>query len=188
MIMHLLSDTAAPPCVSALSGGGSGLALRLVDELGLEFLLVLRRRRDVLLDNLLVARLGHGAASQRTFDARHQVAHNFLADVEAALELEHGRRRRIELDDEIRALAVLADGIRQPAAAPRADLDDLPLGGGDRARGAVDHGLDLIVRRVGAKDEHQLITAQVDDSFPWDVPRSPGPQWCTAELKGEARV
>ena len=54
---------------------------------------------------------------------------------------------RLEQDDVVRALAVAVDRVRQPAAAPRGDLDDLAAGGGDLAGGAVDDRLALVVRR-----------------------------------------
>src|SRR4029079_2479212 len=103
-----------------------------------------------------VARVGAGAPRLRLFDTRDQVAHDLFGDVEETLELEHGGAGGVELDDEIRAFALLTDGICQAPTAPRADLNDLPFCSGNRARHAVDHGLDLVIRRVGAQDQHQL--------------------------------
>ena len=48
-------------------------------------------------------------------------------------------------DDEVRALAILADRVGESTAAPRADLDDLAAVGGDTAGDAVEDLLDPVV-------------------------------------------
>ena len=54
-----------------------------------------------------------------------------------------GLGRRIEQEDVVRAFAVLADGVGEAAAAPRADLDDLAAGARlIAAGGSVENGLD----------------------------------------------
>ena len=71
----------------------------------------------------------------------------------------------------VRALAVAVDRIRQPAAAPRGDLDDLAAGGDDLAGGAVDDRLALVVRDVRAEDEHEFVAAHArSHSFQWGCP------------------
>ena len=59
----------------------------------------------------------------------------------------------------VRAVAIALDGVRQPSAAPRGHLDDLPTGCDQLAGGAVDDRGGSIVRRVRPEDEHELIAA-----------------------------
>src|SRR5688572_29446420 len=89
------------------------------------------------------------------------MANDLFGDVQAPLQLQDGVRRRVEQQDVVRALAVLADWIGQPAPAPRAALDDLAAGCGHGAGGPVDDRVDLLVRRIRAHDEHELITSHV---------------------------
>ena len=78
---------------------------------------------------------------------------------------------RLEQDDVVRALAVAVDRVRQPAAAPRGDLDDLATGRGDLAGRAVDDRLAPIVRDVRTEHEHEFVSAHArSDSFQWGCP------------------
>ena len=78
---------------------------------------------------------------------------------------------RLEEDDVVRALAVAVDGIGQPAAAPRGDLDDLAAGGHDLAGRAVDDRLALVVRDIGTEHEHEFVSAHMrSNSFRWGSP------------------
>ena len=64
---------------------------------------------------------------------------------------------RLEDDDEVRALALPGDGIGEAAAAPRAHLDDLAVGRGDAAGGAVEDLLDAVIGGIRPQDQHELI-------------------------------
>ena len=102
----------------------------------------------------------------------HEVAEHVLGDLEAALQLRDGLGRGLEHHDVVRALAVAVDGIREPAAAPGGDLDDLPALGDDVARGAVDDRGGPLIRRIRPEDEHEFIAAHgLLYSFQWDLPQ-----------------
>src|SRR6185436_7669014 len=69
------------------------------------------------------------------------------------------------------ALAVAVDGVREPPAAPRGDLDDLTAIGGDLAGGAIDDRGDAVIRRFRTEDQHELVTAHGEErSFLWVCP------------------
>jgi hypothetical protein len=63
------------------------------------------------------------------------------------------------------------DRIGQAAPAPRGDLHDLAAGRDDAAGGPVDEGLTLVVRDVGADDEHEFVAAQGAQLLPMGMPR-----------------
>ena len=65
---------------------------------------------------------------------------------------------RLEDDDEVGALALAGDGVRETAAAPGADLDDLAVGRGDAAGGAVEDLLDAVIGGIRPQDQHELVT------------------------------
>ena len=115
---------------------------------------------------------GVAAGPDRLDRAGHEVAQHVLGDLEAALELRDGLGRGLEHHDVVRAFAVAVDGIREPPAAPRGDLDDLPARGDDVACGAVDDRRGPLIRRIGPEDEHEFIAAHGRlYSFQWDLPR-----------------
>ena len=80
--------------------------------------------------------------------------------------------RGLEDHDVVRALAVAVDRVREAAAAPGRDLDDLPARGDDVTRGAVDDRGGPLIRRIRPEDEHEFIAAHgLLYSFQWDLPR-----------------
>ena len=111
MIMHLLSDiglTLQIVDVTLVDGGGSGLALGLVDDLAIVATSSSSGGATSTSSRSLVA-VDSAARRCRPLDARDEVAHDLFGDVEAALQLRDGLGRGIEQDDVVRALAV---GIR----------------------------------------------------------------------------
>ncbi len=130
-------------------------------------------RLDLLLRGHAVALRAGAPRGCRPLDARDEMAQQLLGDVEAVLEPLDGLARRLEDDDEVRALALPGDRIGQPAAAPRAHLDDLAVGLGDAACGAVEDLLDAVIGGIRPQDQHEFIaTHERVGSSQWDVPRS----------------
>ena len=87
------------------------------------------------------------------------------------LELDDRLGRRLEQDDVVRALTMAIDRVGQTPAPPGGDLDDLAAGGRDAAGGPIDEGLALVVRDVGADDEHEFIAAHTRVLLPMGMPR-----------------
>src|SRR5664280_720093 len=160
MIIALLSDTTRSSGYS-VDRGGSGFALRFVDQLNtrLVVLLVLARQQAILVLAERIRRVGVAGRLDRTLDAGDEVAQRLLGDEQAALELDDRVGRSLEMDDVVRALAMTIDRIGQPAAPPRGDLDDLATAGRDLAGDSINQGLALVVGQVRSEDEHQFVSA-----------------------------
>src|SRR5258706_5217375 len=119
MIIALLSDMAGP---SSVDGCRSGFALGLVDPLGVVFLfLVLGRRARVDVDVGIFGRAVAARRLDRAVVAGDEVTQHFLGDEEAVLELGDRLGRRLEEDDVVRPLAMMADGVGKATTAPVRD-------------------------------------------------------------------
>ena len=127
-------------------------------------LLVVEAGRDVDVVELVELAAVAARGLRRAIDAGHEMAQDLLGDEQRVLELDDRVGRGLEQDDVVRALAMAVDRIGQPAAAPRGDLHDLAAGRDDAAGGPVDEGLALVVRDIGAEDEHEFVAAHVRSS------------------------
>ena len=99
----------------SVDGGRGRLALGLVDPFGtvVHVLLVLDRRELGVVGSFeAVATEGF----RRPLLADDEVPEHFLGDEKAALDLGDRRRRCLEDDDVVRALAISLDGVGQPSA------------------------------------------------------------------------
>ena len=97
MIIALLSDTTRSSGYS-VDRGGSGFALRFVDQLAprLVVLLVLARRQAILVLAERIRRVGAAGRLDRALDPGDQVAQELLGDQQAALELDDRVGRGLE--------------------------------------------------------------------------------------------
>ena len=125
MIITLHRAIVALPSVD---GGRGRLALVLADPLAtVVVLLLVDARGQVGVVGLVdVTAVLAPRGLDGSLVAGDEVPQDLLGDEQAVLELGERVAGRLEQDDVVRALAVPVDRVREPTAAPRGDLGDLP--------------------------------------------------------------
>src|SRR5262249_56448450 len=97
-----------------------------------------------------------------------QVAHDGVGDLEDARDLGQRRRRRREEKQVVDPLALVADLVRQLAAAPRLMAVPAAAVGLDALAHACDDLLGALLREVGVEQQQNLVLVHVPEcSFPW---------------------
>jgi hypothetical protein len=119
-------------------------------------------------------------------DADGEIAQHVLVDAHVALELVHGRRRRIEIEQHVVALAVLLDAVGDVAQAPIFALRDLPAMLGDERGELVGDCLDLRGGDVLPRDEHVLVERHRFSLWLFAAPALRGPSASRPGLAGRA--
>ena len=99
---------------------------------------------------------GEGPSSS-CVDADRQIAHHILIDAHRALEFGDRRRRRVDIEQHVMALAVLVHAVGEVAQAPVFALLDLAALLGDQLGKAVGERVDLGAGNVLARDEHIFV-------------------------------
>ena len=84
-----------------------------------------------------------------------------LRNREPALELVSARRIELDLCEHVISLNVLADLVRQLAAPPWLDLDDLAASARDRSGHALDRGWDILFGDVLIDQDDHLVFVQL---------------------------
>jgi hypothetical protein len=85
------------------------------------------------------------------------VTDDFLRNAEAALQVRHLRRVKLDLADDVVALEVPVDRVRQAAPSPEVHIDDLANTAGYALVEALQAVTDDIVADLRAKDHNQFV-------------------------------
>src|SRR5690349_18404341 len=102
------------------------------------------------------------------------MADDVFVHADQPLDLDHRRRRKLEVEKVVEAVAVMFDGIRQSAPPPSVDADDHAALRCHRASDALDNRARLLIRGLWGEHDAQFVVTftRHAELLLWDLPRS----------------